>query len=466
MRGARKKDIPPLIRARSLGMAFLTAATLAMGSGSGDFCPLAVGNVWVYSIEEYGGAFDWNPSVNHRIARTLRVESRAEGPGGDAVHVLSYRDSLHNRKRTPDQGSTASAQLPDSVRTGRFQVIESAGDGRLTLRASGHPIPPGMEAFFRQRSRSGGIATLSRTGDSLLVVRVVAHYHRALRDDALYAQGLGLLRFHRNYDIWGVSWYTLGYKNSTSILQSFNGRPVSLPESFRIDSVGILAGGFTGLKRGRSWRYRGLRQEVPRYDTRIPRRDSVLRELVVTDVSVTGGDTLFRLSLKDSLHHRALDGQTRADTVRRGTLSVTRKSGDPLNTVSASVGSGDLADEMAILFNRNAFLEEALDMRDFGAGPVRVWEYREGMPGLLEDTLVRAEGIGLVRRSKYLQAIRPGYFEHLDWRLIELDGKPFDPFPLATHRAREAPPGRKAVGPSAGRKTWRWRDLLGRFRRP
>lgn len=458
------RKIVRLLWDRSSGMALMASATLAVAGGSGDFCPLAVGNVWVYTIKEQGGAFSWHPTVNQEIRRTLRVESSAAGPGGDALHVLSYRDSLYSRSRTPDLGSTASFRLPDSLRTGFFQVVESAGEGRLTLRAAGDPIPPGLDVFFRQRTRSGGIPTRSRTGDSLMVVRVVAHSHRALRDDAHYAQDLGLLRFHRNYDVWGRSQYTYGYIWSTSILQSFNGRPVSLPESLHIDSVGIQAGGYSGLKRGRSWLYRGLRQQVPRYDGALPRRDSVLRELVVAQVSVAGTDTTFRISLKDSLLHRNLDGQSRADTVVTATVTVIRRRGDPLNSVGG--GAGDLGDEMTILFNRDGFLEEALDRRDFGTGPVRVWEYRAGMPGLLEDTLVRAEGIGLVRRHKFLQSLRPGHFEHHDMRLIELDGRAFEALPVTTYRVPAEPGERKAVRPSAGRKTWRWRDLLGRLRRP
>lgn len=445
--------------------AILTSTTIALGNGSGDYCPLAAGNVWIYSIKEQGGGFPWNPSVNHEIRRTLRVESRADGLDGEAIYSIVYRDSLYKRTRTPDQGSTASSTLPDSVRTGTFQVVESTRDGRLHVRASGHPIPPGLDVYFRQRARNG-IAVRTLSGDSLIVAPVVADYNRALQDSALYAQDLGLLHLYRNYDIWGKSRYTPGYIFSTTLLQSFNGRAVSLPESFHLASVIPQADNFTGLKKGRSWRYRGLRQQVPRYGAEIPRRDSVLRDLIVTDVSITGSDTVFRLSLKDSLYHRALNGQNLADTMIGGTLSVTRRRGDPINTVSASTGSGELSDEMEMLFNRQAFLEEALDRRDFGTGPVRIWEFRQGMPGLLEDTLIRAEGIGLIRRFKYLQATRPGYFEHLDWRLIELDGKPFEAIPVVAYQTLETSPERKAVRPSTGRMTWRWRDLLGRFLEP
>jgi hypothetical protein len=443
-----------------MGVALLLAAAHAGGNGRGDFSPLAVGNTWVYSLTVVGGGFWWNPSVSAHVRRTLRVESLAEA-GGVSVHVLSFRDSLYARFRSPDHGSTASPQLPDTVRTGLFQVADSAGDGRLSLHPMGSPIPAGMEAFFRRRFRSGEIAIATAAGDSLHVVSVDARYNGTMNDSAVYARDLGLLYFRRRYDLLGEARIP-GYINTLCRLESFNGKTVSSTDFLGTVSPDSLVPGFSGLRKGRSWRYRGLRQQVMEMVAgNHVRRDSIVREVIVIGMALSEGNPSYSLSLKDSLHHRTYDGLSRADSVEAKTISVSQAPGRTFFTADRGWGTPETVDDFAILFNWDALLAESLELRDFGGGPVRTSEYRESYPGLLEDTLIHAQGIGLIRRSHVLEGTYPGLFERIDWRLVELDGKPFAAVPVSTRAPAPGSP-RKRASASVWR-AWRLYDFLGRI---
>lgn len=466
MRNNGRRNFVPRVRGLSLGAALLLSNVQAAGTPTGDFAPLAVGNTWVYKITEEGSGFWWNPIVGHRVHRTLLVESRAEAPGGVSLYVLSYRDSLFLRSRTPDSGSGTATKLPDTVRTGRFQVAESAGDGRLSLHPLGHPIPPGMEVYFRRRFRSGEVAAGTGAGDSLNVVVVSGAYNTNVVDSVVYARDMGVLHFRRQHHWWEGPHHP-GRMISKCVLESFNGRPIAATGSLGAVPPGSVAEGFSGLKTGRSWRYRGLRQRVPgesMLEGNHLRRDSVVRDLAVIGVTDSGGHAIFKLNVKDSLHHRSYDGQPLPDKVEKGTISVTQSPGKPLLAVSIfDWGSRELQEDIRILFNRQAFAEATLDMRDFGAGPVRTSEYRIGFSGLMEDTLVHAEGIGIVRRSKAVMGIIPRLSDRFDWRLVELDGKPFDAVPVTT-RLLPAPRALQTRSPSpTWQKWWRPRNLLGRI---
>jgi hypothetical protein len=453
-----------MIRNALWGVALALSSAHAAKSAEGDFAPLAVGNTWVYSIDENGGAFWWNPRVSHLGRRTLRVESSAGTPGGGSIHVLSFRDSLFQRKWNSNL-----PVLPDTSRTGSFQVAQSAGDGRLSLLSTGNPIPPGMEVFFRRRFRSGGTAVSTGTGDSLYLVPVTATYNARLHDSAVYARDLGLLYLRRYYDVWGERGYTPGYLTTVYRLASFNGSPVTVNGFALTAAPGPQAAGFSGLRDGRSWRYRGLRQLVPGKSVLAGnhlRRDSVSRTLVVTKVTPSAGNSVYSLSIEDSLHHRTYDGRAVPDTVETGTASVRLVPDSLFLSTYSSMQYEDARDEIWIHFNRHSFLEEAVGSRDFGSGPVRIAEYRVGYPGLVEDTLIHAEGIGLIRRSKILLGSDPAMSERLDWRLVELDGRPFDATPVSIRRGRAPRTEPAPSPPAAGRGFWRLRDLLGRIQGP
>ena len=112
-------------------------------------------------------------------------------------------------------------------------------------------------------------------------------------------------------------------------------------------------------------------------------------------------------------------------------------------------------------------------MRDFGSGPVRVHEYRERFQGFLEDVMIHAEGIGLVRRTRFLtgKLFERDLPERLDWRLVEIDGQPFDAAPVSIRRLDPARDpltrsSRTRSAPHVWRKAWDLRDLLGRMLEP
>jgi hypothetical protein len=279
----------------------------------------------------------------------------------------------------------------------------------------------------------------------------------------VYARNLGLTFFRRNYDLLGEA-HIPGFVYSTCILLSFNGRPVPRTPNLGAAPAQPQVAIFSGLNQGRSWRYRGLRQQVLGTGSRNIRRDSVDRKVTVAQITLQEGFPEYRLTFTDSLYRRAYNGQPRADSLESGTITLSHTAGKPFFTVSANSRIPDTNDDLAMLFKWNSLPEEALVMRSIGGADTRVSEYRESVPGLLEDTLIHAEGIGLVRRTRLLAGTIPGLSEHIDMRLVELDGKPFGPLPVASRRGPdERTQGMKPLSPS-WLKTYRPRDLLGRYR--
>ncbi len=466
MERAIGRNCSPVARVLALGAILLVPGARA----AGDFAPLVVGNTWDYTCKEGGGGFSWNPKVSRTRHLALRVESRDDGVGGASRYVLSYRDSLYQRKTVAplEQGTAAH---PDTVLTGRFQVTETSGDGRLSVHSLGDPIPPWMEVFFRLRFRSGEVPVRTGSGDSLFAVAVTFPHVKNLRESAIYARDLGLIQLSRDFEVWGQTAYTPGYLGATCGLTAFNGRPVATDIPYVAYSNIPMVQGFAGLKPDRSWRYLCLRQVVHRDSIRLL-RDSLYRQLKVIGVTYPAGSPVFEISWKDSVFQRTYDGQTRQGRVDTGRIRVDFTSGQPV-VHTGSTGPDDPREDLLMHFNSNIIPEEALGMRDFGSGPVRVLEYREGFQGFLEDVMIHAEGIGLVRRTRFLtgKLFERDLPERLDWRLVEIDGQPFDAAPVSIRRLDPARDpltrsSRTRSAPHVWRKAWDLRDLLGRMLEP
>lgn len=446
--------------------AWLLAVSSAVVPGAaaeiGDFAPLAAGNTWTYhGTEQMHCKSLWDRIT---VSRILTVDSSRNDADG-ATYFLSYRDSVHWNEYGRWKGPFENPE--DAVRTGRFRVRERTGQRELRVTSFGSDsLPSEMEIFFRSHTYPADRITPDTGGmASGGEVRYRRHISGIVRDNATYVKDVGMTYLSHDYNVYNTNNFTAPQRLATYQLIAFNGAP-GTPGGPWPAGAGEVPGDalspkdFAPVALGFSWTYLGIRR-VDSAGT--SSRDSICRSITVK----SAGEGLFVLTLKDSLYAR-LRADKPLEPVNKS-VDFRVGSGVALANGNGGIGIWDNDSDPAWsdplrFFNGKRYPARDVEEMAFPDKPRSVVVYAERSPGILIDTSVYAEGVGLVRRAKTLYEGRTFTEE---FRLIEFQGKDFQAIPvsLAASSAPAASAAERIIGRGAARlpvRTWRGRDAAGK----
>jgi hypothetical protein len=447
-----------------VGFAAIAAMT-APGSAAevGDFAPLVPGNTWIYSGTERMFCKALTDEIS--VIRTLTVDSSRNGSDGK-THFLSYLDSVH--WTSYGRWGTAGGVKPaDAVRQGRFLVREKPGKPELRVAPFGSDsLPSEMEFFFRCRTfPADSITPDTGAAAARNEVRYRRHIRNTVIDYAAYVKDVGMTRLQHDYNVFNTNNYTAPERLATYQLIAFNGTP--RPARAQLQAVAsdiswdaLSPKDFAPVAADGKWVYLGIRR-VDSAGT--VSRDSILRSITVK--SGTGTGTGFVLTLEDSLFARLRADRPLDPVIKSVDFNV--GNGVALPSGNSGIGIWEYDSDPSWsdplrFFNGKRYPARDVQEMAFPDGPRSVFVYAERSPGILIDTSVYAEGVGLVRRAKTMNDGR-AYIE--EFRLIGLHGKAFQAIPvsLAAPAASGGPRAIRRAGHARFPvRTWRGRDAAGK----
>ncbi|MEO6095045.1 MAG: hypothetical protein ABIW76_05000 [Fibrobacteria bacterium] len=450
------------------GLFFMAIAAIVIPAAAaevGDFAPLAPGNTWTYIGNERMLCKALWDEIS--VIRSITADSSRSGADGK-THFLSYRDSVH--WIAYGRWGIRSGMPADALRQGRFLVREKTGQPELRVAPFGSDsLPSEMEFFFRSRTFPANRITPD-TGD--LAARGEVRYLRRIRntviDYAAYVKDVGMTRLQHNYNVFNTNNLTAPERLATYQLIAFKGMAVTPRAQFPYPEVDIPEDAlspkdFAPVALGTSWLYLGIRR-VDSAGT--VSRDSILRSITVK--SGSGGS--FILSLEDSLYARLRADKPLEPEIKSVDFNVGGGTALPKGNSGIGIWDNDSdpswSDPLRF-FNGKQYPAREVKEMAFPDGPRSVFVYAERSPGILVDTSVYAEGVGLVRRAKTMDDGRK-YAE--EFRLIEMRGKAFEAIPVSL-AAPAASAGQRIIHRAGNSRpavrTWRGRDAAGKtFRQP
>ncbi|MEO7423725.1 MAG: hypothetical protein ABI036_00970 [Fibrobacteria bacterium] len=459
--------LPALWVAATLAIPLASTASAKPSAAAevGDFAPMAAGNTWTYQGEETMLCKALYDVIT--VRRVISVDSSRPNTGG-VTHFLSYRDSIHwttYRRWTPTGG-----KREDTVRTGRFLVREKSGQRELRVGPSGTGnVPSEMEFFFRSHTypadRIMPDSAGTMTGGEVRYRRTIS---KTVFDDAGYGKDIGMTRLYHLYNVWNTNNMTAPERIVSYRLVAFNGTAVitGSAETFGVMDIpgdALSPKDFAPVALDYSWIYLGIRR-VDSAGT--VSRDSMYR--VITVKSSSAG--IFTLTLKDSLYAR-LRADKPLDPVIKTVDFRVSSGGVALANGSAGIGIWEADSDPSWsdplrFFNGKRYPARDVEEMAFPDGPRSVVAYAEKSPGILVDTTVYAEGVGLVRRAKILDEGRV-YTE--EFRLIEFQGKSIQAIPVSLAPPAASARQRVINGSEPARlpvRSWRGRDAAGKEVKP
>lgn len=447
------------------GLLFIAAIAAVAAPGTaaevGDFAPLAPGNTWTYSGTER--MFCKALSDQITVIRSITVDSSSSG-AAEVTHYLSYCDSVHWTSYGR-WGMGAGIRPADAVRKGRFLVREKPGKPELRVAPFGSDsLSSEMAIFFRRHTFPADRITpdtgaMASRGE----VRYSSYIRKTVYDKAAYVKDVGMTRLEHNYNVFNTNNFTAPERLATYDLIAFNGTPRTARgpwPAFESDLPGepLSPKDFAPVASGGKWVYQGIRR-VDSAGT--VSRDSICRSITVK--SGSGGS--FVLTLEDSLYARLRADKPLDAEIKSVDFRVSGGEAQPNGNTGIGIWDNDndpsWSDPLRF-FNGKQYPARDVEVREFPDGPRSVVAYAERSPGILVDTTVYAEGVGLVRRAKTMNDGR-AYIE--EFRLIEFQGKAFQAMPvlLAAPAASASPRAISRTG--AARfpvQTWRGRDAAGK----
>jgi hypothetical protein len=395
------------------------------------------------------------------VRRAISVDSSRSNAEG-VTHFLSYRDSIHwaTYQRWKSTGKPA-----DTVRTGRFLVREKPGQRELRLGPAGTGnVPSEMEFFFRSHTypadRIMPDSAGTTTGGEVRYRRTIS---KTVLDDAGYGKDIGMTRLYHLYNVWNTNNMTAPERVVSYRLVAFNGTAVKTGPAEPFGAMDILGDAlspkdFAPVALDDSWIYLGIR--------RVDSAGTVSRDSMYRTITVKSGSAgLFTLTLKDSLYARLRADKPLDPVIKSVDFRVSGSVA--LANGNAGIGIWDTdvdpswSDPLRF-FNGKRYPARDVEEMAFPDGPRSVAVYAEKSPGILVDTTVYAEGVGLVRRAKVLDEGRV-YTE--EFRLIGFQGKSIQAIPVSLARpaasarqriVRRSEPARLPV------RSWRGRDAAGK----
>jgi hypothetical protein len=425
-----------------------------------------VGNTWTYQGTERMTCKALADDIS--VTRTLTVDSSRSGRGGE-THFLSYRDSVH-WTLYGRWGSGGGGKPADAIREGRFQVRGKSGQPELRVVPFGSDsLPSEMEIFFRSHTFPADRITPD-TGN--IDARGEVRYRRTIRktvsDEAAYVKDVGMTLLRHKYNVYNTNGYTAPERIATYQLIAFNGTArtprAALPFS-ELDLPGDALSplDFAPVAMGYDWTYTGIRR-VDSAGT--VSQDSICRSITVKS-RINGG---FELNLRDSLYARLradkpLDPAIKSADFQVGSgVAVSNAGGIGIWEYDSDPSWSDALR----FFNGKQYPARDVEVTAFPDMPRSVVVYAERSPGILIDTSMYAEGVGLVRRAK---TMNDGRIYREEFRLIGFRGTAFlgIPVPLAA----PAVPADARINRRAGEsrlpvRSWRGRNAagkaLGRYR--
>lgn len=437
------------------------AATAAAAAEVGDFAPLTKGNTWTYSGTERMFCKALSDEIS--VIRSITVDSMGKSAAVFTCY-LSYRDSVHWTSYGR-WGMVGQARPADVVRKGRFVVRQKPGTPDLYVTPfSSDSLPSEMDMFFRRHTFPADRITpdtgaMASRGE----VRYSSYIPKTVWNKAAFVKDVGMTRLEHTYNVFNTNNVTAPARIVTYDLIAFNGKPRTargpspLFES-DLPVEPLSPKDFAPVALGGKWVYQGIRR-VDSAGT--VSRDSICRSLTVK--SGSGGG--FVLTLKDSLYARLRADKPKDAEIKSVDFSVS--GGEALPNGNTGIGiwehdSDPSWSDPLRFFNGKRYPARDVEERVFPDGPRSVVAYAEGSPGILVDTTVYAEGVGLVRRAKTMNDGR-AYIE--EFRLIEFQGKAFQAVPvsLAAPAASASP---RAMSRARDARfpvpTWRGRDAAGK----
>jgi hypothetical protein len=443
------------------GLAAIVALTVPGAAAEvGDFAPLIPGNTWTYSGTER--MFCKALTDNISVIRSITVDSSRNGSDGK-THFLSYCDSVH--WTSYGRWGAGEVKPADAVRKGRFLVREKSGKPELRVAPFGSDsLPSEMEYFFRCRTfPADSITPDTGAAEARNEVRYRRHIRNTVIDYAAYVKDVGMTRLQHDYNVFNTNNYTAPERLATYQLIAFNGKPRpargQLPDvQSDISWDALSPKDFAPVAADGIWVYLGIRR-VDSAGT--VSRDSICRSLTVK----SGSGSSFVLSLRDSLYARLRADKTLEPAIKSVDFNVAN--GKALANGGTGIGIWDYdrdpswSDPLRF-FNGKQYPARDVQEMEFPDGARSVFVYAERSPGILIDTSVYAEGVGLVRRAKTMNDGR-AYIE--EFRLMEFQGKAFQAIPVSL-AASPAPAGhgvvRRAGTARFPVRTWRGRDAAGK----
>ena len=185
-------------------------------------------------------------------------------------------------------------------------------------------------------------------------------------------------------------------------------------------------------------------------------RDSIQRELKVRSARMEGDTTYFTLECRDSLFARLYDGAPAGDQMETLIFSLGKGRSGPRISFGGTVPAGSGQVDLRRFFDFHTYPEDAVEERDFPRGRFKVVDFTDGMVDVFSDSMVYAQGVGFIRRAKFLVG-QVGMSERVDYELVEFMGQPFDSRPVSLGTRPKSGPKTGSPG-SLPWKAWTGKD--------